>query len=164
MRYAVSRGAFVAVASGNTRDDGNQPNRLAQLAPDINGMVAVGAVGRTLELAYYSTTGLVRRALRARRRSATGRRTGGGILQQTLDLDLLETFERPPSQFGPPRADAFVYLPFQGTSMADAACLGVRRAADAARDHQPGGDRSRDEAVRDRQGARRAGTIRSATV
>jgi subtilisin family serine protease len=44
--------------------------------------------------------------------------TTAGILQQTLDLDLLETFERPVSQFGPPRADSFAYSYFQGTSMA----------------------------------------------
>ena len=31
MRYAVGRGVFVAVASGNTRADGNQPNRLASV-------------------------------------------------------------------------------------------------------------------------------------
>jgi serine protease len=117
MRYAVSRGSFIAVASGNTRDEGNQPNRLAQAAPDIDGMIAVGAVGRTLNLAYYSTTGSYVEI------SAPGgdQRQGGGpggILQQTLDLDLLETYDRPPSQFGPPRADAFAYYYFQGTSMA----------------------------------------------
>ena len=116
LRYAVSRGSFVAVASGNTRDSGNQPNRLAQLAPDINGVVAVGAVSRTLDVAYYSTTGPFVEL------SAPGgdqRQSGNaGILQQTLDLDLVETYERPPSQFGPPRADAFAYYYFQGTSMA----------------------------------------------
>jgi serine protease len=117
LRYAVSRGCFVAIASGNTRDSGNQPNRLAQLAADINGVVAVGAVGRTLDTAYYSTTGSFVEI------SAPGgdQRQGGangGILQQTLNLDLLETYERAPSQFGPPRADAFAYYYFQGTSMA----------------------------------------------
>jgi serine protease len=117
LRYAVSRGCFVAIASGNTRDSGNQPNRLAQLAAEINGVVAVGAVGRTLDTAYYSTTGSFVEI------SAPGgdQRQGGGsggILQQTLELDLLETYERPPSQFGPPRADAFAYYYFQGTSMA----------------------------------------------
>ena len=117
MRYAVGRGVFIAVASGNTRDSGNQPNRLAQAAPEINGMVAVGAVGRTLDSAYYSTSGAFVEI------SAPGgdQRAGGtsaGILQQTLDLDLLETYERPPSQYGPPRADSFAYYYFQGTSMA----------------------------------------------
>jgi serine protease len=117
LRYAVSRGCFIAVASGNTRDGGNQPNRLAQPAPDIAGMVAVAAVGRTLDLAFYSTTGSYVEI------AAPGgdQRQGGttaGIVQQTLDLDLLETFDRPVSQYGPPRADAFAYHFFQGTSMA----------------------------------------------
>jgi serine protease len=117
LRYAVSRGAFVAIASGNTRDAGNQANRLALLAPDIDGVVAVGAVGRTLDLAYYSTTGPYVEL------SAPGGdllRSGqtGGILQQTLDLDLIETYDQSLSQFGPPRADAFAYYYFQGTSMA----------------------------------------------
>jgi serine protease len=117
LRYAVGRGCFVAIASGNSGDAGNQPNRIAQLAPDIDGVVAVGAVGRTLDLAYYSTTASYVEL------SAPGgdQRRGGtsaGILQQTLDLDLLETYDRPLSQFGPPRADAFAYLFFQGTSMA----------------------------------------------
>lgn len=117
IRYAVGRGCFVAVASGNTRDNGNQQNRLAQSAPDINGMIAVGAVGRTLDIAYYSTTASYVEIV------APGgdQRQGGmsaGILQQSLDLDLLETYERPPSRFGPPRADSFAYYYFQGTSMA----------------------------------------------
>ena len=111
IRYAVDRGVFVAVASGNTRADGNQPNRLAQPAPDIAGMVAVGAVGRTLDIAFYSTTGPYVEL------AAPGgdQRQGGvsaGILQQTLDLDMLETYTRPP------RADSFAFEYFQGTSMA----------------------------------------------
>jgi serine protease len=117
IRHAVGRGCFVVVASGNTRDNGNQQNRLAEAAPDIDGMIAVGAVGRTLDIAYYSTTASYVEI------SAPGgdQRQGGitaGILQQSLDLDLLETYERPPSQFGPPRADSFSYYYFQGTSMA----------------------------------------------
>jgi len=117
IRYAVGRGSVVVVAAGNTRDNGNPPNRLAQSAAEIDGMIAVAAVGRTLELAYYSTTASYVEI------AAPGgdQRLGGmtaGILQQTLDLDLLETYERPVSQFRPPRADAFSYLYFQGTSMA----------------------------------------------
>ena len=116
IRYAISHGSFVVVASGNTRADGNAQNRLAQPAPDIDGMVAVGAVGRSLNVAFYSTTGP------SVELSAPGgdQRAGGitaGILQQTVDPDLLETFLRPVSQYGPPRADAFTYEYFQGTSM-----------------------------------------------
>jgi serine protease len=40
----------------------------------------------------------------------------GGILQQTLNLDLVETFARQSSQFGPPRFDALAYFYFIGTS------------------------------------------------
>ena len=117
LRYAVSRGCFVVVASGNTRDTGNQANRLAQPAPEIEGMVAIGAVGRTLDLAYYSTTGsYVELSAPGGDQRQGG--TPGGIYQQTLDLDLLETYFRPPSLFGPPRADVFAYYFFQGTSMA----------------------------------------------
>jgi len=117
IRYAVGKGCFVVVAAGNTRADGNQPNRIAQAAPDINGMVAVGAVGRTLDLGFYSTTAAYVEL------SAPGgdQRQGGttaGILQQTIDPDMLETYLGPVSQYGPPRADSFTYEYFQGTSMA----------------------------------------------
>ncbi len=117
VRYAVGRGVFVAVAAGNTRGSGNLPNVLAQAAPDIKGMVAVGAVGRTLEAAYYSTSGsFVELAAPGGDQRAGG--ASAGILQQTLDLNLLETFDRPVAQYGPPRADSFAYYYFQGTSMA----------------------------------------------
>jgi serine protease len=117
IRYAVGRGCFVVAASGNTRADGNASNRLALAAPEIDGFVAVGAVGRTLEVAFYSTTGSYVEL------SAPGgdQRQGGtsaGVLQQTLDLDMLETYLRPVSQYGPPRADSFAFEYFQGTSMA----------------------------------------------
>ena len=117
LRYAVGRGVFIAVASGNTRDSGNQANRLAQFAPEINGMVAVGAVGRNLDVAYYSTSAsYVELSAPGGDQRLSG--ASGGILQQTLDLDMLETYERPVSQYGPPRADSFAYYYFQGTSMA----------------------------------------------
>jgi serine protease len=117
LRYAVNKGVFIAMAAGNARTDGNAPNRLAQAAPSIDGMVAVGAVGRTLNLAFYSTTGsYVELSAPGGDQRAGG--TSAGILQQTLDLDLLETYDRPLSQYGPPRADSFAYYYFQGTSMA----------------------------------------------
>jgi serine protease len=118
IRYAVSKGVFVAIASGNTRDSGNQPNVIGNLAPSLDGAVTVGAVGRSLETAFYSTTSA---AVELSAPGGDTRQAGassGGILQQTLDLDLLETYNRPVSQYGPPRADSFAYYYFQGTSMA----------------------------------------------
>jgi serine protease len=117
IRYAVGRGVFVVAASGNTGAEGNSANRLAQPAPDIAGFVSVGAVGRTLDVAFYSTTGsYVELSAPGGDQRQGG--TPGGIIQQTLDLGLLETYLRPVSQYGPPRADAFAFEYFQGTSMA----------------------------------------------
>ncbi|HXG89776.1 MAG TPA: S8 family serine peptidase [Vicinamibacterales bacterium] len=117
IRYAISRGVFVAVAAGNSADQGNAPSRTAESAPSIPGMVAVGAVGRSLERAYYSTTnGYVEIAAPG----GDQRRDGGpgGILQQTINLDLLHTYQRGPQSFRAPSADQFAYYFFQGTSMA----------------------------------------------
>jgi serine protease len=117
IRYAVSRGAFVVVAAGNTADSGNAPSRTAQSAPAIAGMVSVSAVGVALERAYYSTTNSY---VELAAPGGDQRRDGGtgGILQQTLDLDLLHTYELGPENFSAPRADMFAYYYFQGTSMA----------------------------------------------
>ena len=40
-----------------------------------------------------------------------------GVIQQTLDLDLVETFTGPVSRYRAPRFDVFAYYPFEGTSM-----------------------------------------------
>jgi serine protease len=118
IRYAVSQDVFVAIASGNTRDTGNQPNIIGQVSPTVAGCVTVGAVGRSLDVAFYSTTGpsVELSAPGGDTRQASG--ASGAILQQTLDQDLLHTYNRPPAQFGPPRADSFTFTYFQGTSMA----------------------------------------------
>ena len=117
IRYAVGRGVFVSVAAGNSFDTGNAPNRNAEAAPSINGMMAVAAVGRSLERAYYSTTNTY---VEIAAPGGDQRRDGstGGVLQQTLDQDLLHTYESGPGRVTPPRADAFAYYYFQGTSMA----------------------------------------------
>ena len=119
IRYAVQHGAFVAIASGNTREQGNQPNVIGNIAPSLAGAVTVGAVGRSLDVAFYSTTSsAVELSAPGGDFRQSGGAASGGILQQTLDLYLVETFNLPPSQFGPPRADSFAYYYFQGTSMA----------------------------------------------
>jgi serine protease len=114
--YAVSRGAFVTVAAGNEFREGNPVPRLAEFAPQINGMVAVGAVGRDRVRAVYSTTGpYVELA------APGGDNTRGGsaaaILQQSYDFSFVETYV-PGRIFRAPRFDIFAYQFFQGTSMA----------------------------------------------
>lgn len=119
IRYAVSRGAFVAAAAGNSRDNGNQPNRLADAATRIAGFVAVGATARgSSALAYYSTSNAY---VELTAPGGDFRRDGtpGGVLQQTIDLQDLLTFETDrPANLRRPRADLFALYYLQGTSMA----------------------------------------------
>jgi len=51
--------------------------------------------------------------------------SNGGIVQQTLDLDLVETWAGPVSRYAVPRFDAFAYYAFEGTSMATAHVSGL---------------------------------------
>jgi len=57
LNYAVSRGAFVAMAVGNEFMDGNPTEYPAAYAAQIDGAVAVGAVNRSSKRAPYSNTG-----------------------------------------------------------------------------------------------------------
>ena len=97
-------------------------------------MVAVGAVGRASTRVLLDHR-IVRRDRGAGRRSA---RDGGrgGILQQTLDLDLLETYDgRRRSRAAARRLVRLLLLP--GHVDGHAARVGLRRAAHAAGHHQP---------------------------
>ena len=115
--YAVGRGVFVTVAAGNDFESGNRVERLAEFAPDIEGMVAVGGIGRNRERAFYSNTGSYVELVAPGGNSRIGG-TPGGILQQTFDFDVVETYLRRPSQYTAPRFDSFAYDYLQGTSMA----------------------------------------------
>jgi serine protease len=115
--YAVSRGAFVAVAGGNDFREGNPVERLAEFAPQINGMVSVAAVGRDSAKAIYSSTGAYIELSAPGGDASRGGATSA-ILQQTYDLNLVETFLNGPSRLRAPRFDVFAYERFQGTSMA----------------------------------------------
>ncbi|MGE0593311.1 MAG: S8 family serine peptidase [Vicinamibacterales bacterium] len=112
--YAVSRGVFVVVSGGNEGLDGNQPDRYAEFAPEIDGMVAVAAIGPDRSRAPYSTVGAYVEL------AAPGGSGGasGSILQQTFDFDLTDTWTRRRGPYRAPRFDVFAYQPFQGTSMA----------------------------------------------
>jgi serine protease len=56
LRYAVSHGAFVAIAAGNDNEHGNPTHYPAVYGSDIAGVMAVGAVDRNLRHASYSET------------------------------------------------------------------------------------------------------------
>jgi serine protease len=114
--YAVSRGAFVAVAAGNEYEDGNPSEPLADFAPQIDGMVAVGAVGRNLRRAFYSSTGAFVELVAPGGDFDSGGTTGG-ILQQTLDQDLGVGLLESLASYQAPRFDSFGYYYAEGTSM-----------------------------------------------
>ena len=116
VRYAVSRGAFVVVAGGNSFNEGNAVEVLSQIASRVSGAVSVAAVGRDLEHASYSTTGdYIELAAPGGNVSQGG--TTAGVLQQTLDSDFVFTFAQGPSRYRAPRFDVVGEFFFQGTSM-----------------------------------------------
>jgi serine protease len=123
IQYAVSHGAFVSVAGGN-EDTSNTPERYAEFAPQIDGMVAVAATGPNGLRAPYSTVAN-HIEITAPGGDFSRNVAGDGILQQTIDLSLTESFDGPVSKYGPPRFDVFAYYYFEGTSMAAAHVSGL---------------------------------------
>jgi serine protease len=117
LRYAVGKGAFVTISAGNDYEDGNPVEVLAEIATRIEGVMSVGAVGRDLNRAPYSS---VRSSVEI---AAPGGNTragrSGGVLQQTLDpvAAVLEPLSSPVSSYRAPRFDVFSYQAYQGTSM-----------------------------------------------
>jgi len=124
LEYAVSRGAFIAVAGGNEFLDGNPTPRFAEFAQQISGMVSVGAVGPDRQRAAYSNTGPYLELV-APGGDFTRNGVSGLILQQTYDFDFTDTFLNGTGGFRPPRFDVFAYLYAEGTSMATAHVSGL---------------------------------------
>jgi len=112
VRYAVERGAFVAIAMGNEYEDGNPTSYPAAYAPDIDGAMSVGAVGRSLRRAYYSNTGAHLEIA-----APGGDVRDGGLQGVVYQTGLFEPDFDPGSGFFP-RFDRYVDSPKQGTSMA----------------------------------------------
>jgi serine protease len=117
VRYAVARGAFVAIAGGNSFEEGNDIEVIGEIASRVQGAISVAATDRSGTRAYYSNTGSWVEVA-APGGSFQNGGNAGFVYQQTYDLDFTDTFERSPVQFGPPRFDIFAYIGFQGTSMA----------------------------------------------
>jgi serine protease len=111
LQYAVSRGAFVAISGGNEFEDGNGSGYPAQYAREINGVMAVAAVGQDLNRAYYSTTGdFIEIAAPGGNTRVGG--AAGRIWQQTYRASSLNL-----NQLAP-RFDLLEDDAYQGTSMA----------------------------------------------
>jgi serine protease len=116
IRYAVGRGAFIAVAAGNEYLEGNPVSVYAEIASRINGAMSVAAIDRNKGHAAYSTAGAYVEI------AAPG---GDGspsidtfVVQQTYDFNFTDTFLLPPTQYRAPRFDVLGYVGYAGTSMA----------------------------------------------
>jgi serine protease len=109
LRYAVSRGVFVAMSAGNEGSDLNAPQYPAAFANEIDGAVSVGAVTRTLSRATYSNFGPY---VELTAPGGTGGGSAGAIWQTVPYVPDLSPFRIAP------RFDRYQRLGIVGTSMA----------------------------------------------
>ena len=117
LKYAVSKGAFIAIAAGNSFEDGNPKEIFADIASRVQGVVSVAAVGPDKTHAHYSSTGSYIE-LSAPGGTDRGFGRGGYVFQQTYDFRVVETYLLQPSLFAAPRFDVLTYVGSVGTSMA----------------------------------------------
>jgi len=121
INYAVGKGVFVAIAAGNDYTNGNPTQYPAKYAETIEGVMAVGSIGRSLKHAYYSSSGSY---VEIAAPGGDQREAGdpGGIWQSTIresdsDPEILTLIF--------PRFDRYDETSLQGTSMASPHVAGV---------------------------------------
>jgi serine protease len=119
IRYAVQKGAFVAMSGGNGFEDGNPIEYPGGYGPQVDGAMTVAAIGRSRRRAYYSSTG---NYIEIAAPGGDVRDGGlGGVIYQEglLDSDFDSTL------VAVPRFDRYYSQPSQGTSMASPHVAGV---------------------------------------
>jgi serine protease len=119
LEYAVGRGLFVSIAAGNEFEQGNPIIYPAKYAEQLDGVVSVGAVGRSSRRAYYSSTGSY---VEVAAPGGDTRDSGfEGVVYQTSLLE--QDFD--PWRIVRPRFDRYAEVAGQGTSMAAPHVSGV---------------------------------------
>jgi serine protease len=114
LQYAVQRGAFVTAAMGNSGDDDNETEYPAGFAA-LEGVMSVGAVGKSRTRAPYSSTGAHQEILAPGRnpRDSDGAEDDGFVWQVTL-----RPGDSDPDFVTKPRFDRYGEVGYTGTSMA----------------------------------------------
>ena len=134
---------------------GNAPSRTAEAAPNIDGMVAVAAVGRALRARVLLDDQHLRRDRRARRRPAARRQHRRHPAADASIRICCTPICSDRSAIGRRAPTSFAYYFFQGTSMATPHVSAFAAMLMQQGITSPRGDRSRDEAVRARPRPRR---------
>ena len=114
IRYAVSKGAFVATAGGNEFEEGNPIEYPAADAPSIDGLMSVAATNRSGNRAFYSNTG-AHIEIAAPGGDSRDQSSGTGVIWQST---LIFTDQDPAFGFFTPRFDRYAEIGYTGTSMA----------------------------------------------
>ena len=123
INYAVGKGVFVTIASGNSFDEDNPTQTPAEIADRVEGAVSVGAVDLSRNHTFYSSSGSwVELAAPG---GGGGRNDNGYVWQQTFHPDFSQTFDLSPAQYRAPRFDVMAYVGEIGTSMASPHVAGV---------------------------------------
>jgi serine protease len=119
LQYAVGKGAFIAIAMGNEYEDGNPVAYPAAYAAEIEGVMSVGAVGRSLNRSFYSNTGP-----HIEIAAPGGDDRDGGASGMIWQATILHADSSPTEVFAP-RFDRYAESGYEGTSMAAPHVAGV---------------------------------------
>jgi serine protease len=121
LNYAVGKGAFIATSAGNEKESGNPVEYPAADGPNLAGMMAVGAVNKDSQRAYYSNTGNYIEIAAPGGDDRDSDASGSGFIFQST----LRPATSDPSETNTPTFDLYSEVGYEGTSMASPHVAGL---------------------------------------